>query len=79
MRIIKDHIDDCQALKLVACGDWDTPWWISSSKEYRRSNGYAGGSRCGLLIECNSSDCDAKIWVSEDDVLAALNLTNNVF
>jgi len=79
MRTLKEHAADCRAIYSVERGDWNTPWWICGDFEYRRSNGYAGGSRRGMIIECNSTNCNARIWISEDDVLAALKLTTDVF
>jgi len=73
MRILTTHRDDCRAVANLDRG-WNSEWWIPGKVEYRRSNGYAGGSRRGLIVECNATDCDARLWVSEDDVLVSLGL-----
>ena len=76
-KIIVDHKKDCDSLRMVRQGDWDTPWallgqtWKEEKGYYHRDK--QGGKRSinhtWLRAICNSTDCPGRIIVNEDDIL----------
>lgn len=70
VKMERPHRKDCDAVRTVEEGRWDSPWWFPGKVEWRDKIGrrIKSGSRRFLVFECNSTDCQARVLVSEDDL-----------
>lgn len=72
IRFINSHVKDCSALKLVAKGDWATPW-ACPKHVFANARGWGRGSRSWIKWRCNSMPCPAEMMVFDDDILKLIH------
>ena len=66
VKVIKEHMKDCNALRHVEKGWWSNPLFITDETFYLdKSGGKRGSTTRWRLCICNSTDCQAKVIVKE--------------
>lgn len=59
----KEHKEDCDSLKMVKEGKWETPWTFVDNQTEFVSNDIA------VILRCNDRECPGKIAVDADELL----------
>ena len=79
-KVLVPHTEGCGALEQVAYGWWDGPWCLLGDGFNGAPKAIYADSLCRtyqghrrwLVAICNSSQCEGRLAVLEDDILAAL-------
>lgn len=66
------HVKGCRSLLHVANGTWNSPWVLPHACWLDVDAGRRGRTTCWIGFGCNDPDCAAKLYVLEDDLLAAI-------
>ena len=73
VKVLNPHRDDCNGLRMVEEGFWDSAWWLTGECESRDAAGRKGARTTRwIVIECNTTDCDARAIVREGFILATV-------
>lgn len=79
-RSIGRHRKGCHALDAVSRGDWDGPWWMPGDSYFGDKRGAIEGARGSYrwhAFDCNDLDCEARILVREDIIVALVALPHS--
>ena len=66
------HVKGCRSLFHVANGTWNSPWVLPDTHWLDVDAGRKGRTTSWIGFDCNDPDCAAKLYVLEDDLLAAI-------
>ena len=70
------HIKNCRALAHVEEGTWNSPWVVPVSCYLDINAGCKGRTTNWVRFICNDPGCKARLYVSEEDLLRAIDETN---
>jgi len=68
-KLMKEHVNGCQALRQVAKGSWSHPWFFVGTVNRAKDGTRRGRWHVWLVFLCNDPGCSAEMLINADDVI----------